>query len=55
MLTRGAQVTGVASAALGLSVLSTGARVYVRLRLQKFFGIEDYLTVAAVVRCDRDK
>lgn len=43
-------MTGVASAALSLSVLSTIARVYVRLKLQKFFGIEDYLTVAAVVR-----
>lgn len=46
---RGAQVTGVACASLALPWLAVALRAYVRIGIQKFFGPEDYLTVASVV------
>ena len=49
-VTRGAQVTGVAVASLCLSWLAVCARFYVRIRMQKMFGPEDWLTVASMVR-----
>jgi hypothetical protein len=49
MLTRGAQVTGVAACALCLTWLSCAARAYVRIHMQHFFGIEDWLTLAALL------
>src|SRR5258706_12430258 len=49
MLTRGAQVTGVAVCSLCLSWISVVLRFYVRVRILKFFGREDWLTVATMV------
>lgn len=49
MLTRGAQVTGVAVCSLCLTWISCSLRGYVRLRILKFFGREDWLTVASLV------
>lgn len=46
---RGAQVTGVACAALALPWIAGILRFYVRIRIQKFFGPEDWLTVASIV------
>lgn len=49
MLTRGAQVTGVAVCGLCLTWISVSMRFYVRIRILKFIGREDWLTVAAMV------
>jgi hypothetical protein len=49
MLTRGAQVTGIAVLGLSLTWISSFARMYVRTRMLKFVGKEDWLTAAAVV------
>ncbi|KAG9243873.1 hypothetical protein BJ878DRAFT_461411 [Calycina marina] len=49
MLTRGAQVTGVAVCGLCLTWVSVSLRFYVRLGLQKFIGREDWLTLAAMI------
>jgi hypothetical protein len=49
MLTRGAQVTGVAVCGLCLTWISVTLRFYVRIRILKFIGREDWLTVAAMV------
>ena len=57
VLTRGAQVTGVAVMALSLTWISVTLRFYVRIRILRFIGREDWLTVAAMVRplfCRRD-
>lgn len=48
-VTRGAQVTGVAVASLSLTWISMVLRFYVRAGMLKFFGKEDWLTLAAVV------
>ncbi|TGO30361.1 hypothetical protein BPAE_0006g01010 [Botrytis paeoniae] len=45
---RGAQVTGVACAALALPWIACILRFYVRIGIQKFFGPEDWLTVASI-------
>ncbi|KAG4031250.1 hypothetical protein MFRU_009g00410 [Monilinia fructicola] len=45
---RGAQVTGVACASLFLPWIAVILRFYVRIRIQKFFGPEDWLTVASI-------
>ncbi|KAF7913690.1 uncharacterized protein EAF01_000096 [Botrytis porri] len=45
---RGAQVTGVACAALALPWIAGILRCYVRIGIQKFFGPEDWLTVASI-------
>ncbi|KAF7923594.1 hypothetical protein EAE99_006853 [Botrytis elliptica] len=45
---RGAQVTGVACAALALPWIAGILRFYVRIGIQKFFGPEDWLTVASI-------
>ncbi|CAD6448128.1 8a9ae0a6-52cf-4c0d-a118-9221d71ff85e [Sclerotinia trifoliorum] len=45
---RGAQVTGVACASLALPWIAGVLRIYVRTRIQKFFGSEDWLTVASM-------
>lgn len=49
MLTRGAQVTGVAVCSLCLTWISVSLRFYVRIGILKFFGREDWLTLAAMV------
>jgi hypothetical protein len=49
LLTRGAQITGVAAMALCLTWISVSLRFYVRIRILKFVGREDWLTVAAMV------
>lgn len=46
---RGAQVTGVACASLALPWIAGILRFYVRIGIQKFFGPEDWLTVASIV------
>lgn len=46
---RGAQVTGVACASLALPWIAGVLRIYVRTRIQKFFGSEDWLTVASMI------
>ena len=46
---RGPQVLGVDSAALILAFIATVLRVYVRLRLVKAFGLDDWLMLAAMV------
>ncbi|ESZ97274.1 hypothetical protein SBOR_2348 [Sclerotinia borealis F-4128] len=46
---RGAQVTGVACASLALPWIAVILRFYVRIRIQKFFGPEDWLTVASMI------
>ncbi|CAG8955036.1 hypothetical protein HYFRA_00007050 [Hymenoscyphus fraxineus] len=48
-VTRGAQVTGIAVMALFLTWLSFSLRLYVRTRLLKFFGREDWLMVASMI------
>jgi hypothetical protein len=48
-LTRGAQITGVATMSLCLTWISVSLRFYVRIRLLKFLGREDWLTFAAMV------
>lgn len=48
-VTRGAQVTGVVVASLCLSWTAVIARFYVRIRLQRMFGAEDWLTAASMV------
>lgn len=48
-LTRGAQITGVATMSLSLTWISVSLRFYVRIRLLKFIGREDWLTFAAMV------
>ncbi|KAM3069179.1 hypothetical protein ACMFMG_010699 [Clarireedia jacksonii] len=45
---RGAQVTGVACASLALPWIAVILRFYVRTRIQRFFGPEDWLTVASM-------
>ncbi|KAM0165943.1 hypothetical protein ACHAQE_002043 [Botrytis cinerea] len=45
---RGAQVTGVACASLALPWIAGILRFYVRIGIQKFFGPEDWLTVASI-------
>jgi hypothetical protein len=52
MLTRGAQVTGVAVCSLCLTWISVSLRFYVRIGILKFIGREDWLTLAAMV-CQR--
>jgi hypothetical protein len=47
-VTRGAQVTGVAGASLCLPWLAVVARFFVRIRIQKMFGREDWLTAASM-------
>jgi hypothetical protein len=47
---RGAQVTGVACASLALPWIAVFLRFYVRTRIQRFFGPEDWLTVVSMVR-----
>lgn len=49
-LTRGAQITGVATMSLCLTWISVSLRFYVRIRILKFIGREDWLTFAAMVR-----
>jgi hypothetical protein len=49
VLTRGAQVTGVAVMALSLTWISVSLRFYVRIGILKFIGREDWLTIAAMV------
>jgi hypothetical protein len=49
MLTRGAQVTGVAVCSLSLTWITVTLRFYVRMYMLKFVGKEDWLTVAAMV------
>jgi hypothetical protein len=51
---RGAQVTGVACASLALPWIAVILRFYVRTRIQRFFGPEDWLTVASVVCEDHE-
>ncbi|KAI9641044.1 hypothetical protein NHQ30_010472 [Ciborinia camelliae] len=46
---RGAQVTGVACASLALPWIAVILRFYVRIGIQKFFGPEDWLTVASMI------
>jgi len=46
---RGAQVTGVACAALFCPWIAVMARCYVRLGIQKTFGKEDWVTLASLV------
>lgn len=46
---RGAQVTGVACAALVLPWIAVVLRLYVRIGIQKFVGTEDWLTLASMV------
>lgn len=46
---RGAQVTGVACAALFCPWVAVMARFYVRLGIQKIFGKEDWVTLASLV------
>lgn len=48
-LTRGAQITGVATMSLCLTWISISLRFYVRVRILKFIGREDWLTFAAMV------
>ena len=48
-LTREAQVTGVATMSLCLTWISVLLRFYVRIRLLKFVGSEDWLTFATMV------
>lgn len=48
-LTRGAQITGVATMSLCLTWISVSLRFYVRIRILKFIGREDWLTFAAMV------
>lgn len=46
---RGAQVTGVACAALVLPWVAVVLRLYVRIGIQRFVGTEDWLTLASMV------
>lgn len=48
-VTRGAQVTGIAVMALSLTWISFALRFYVRTRILKFIGREDWLMVASMV------
>lgn len=48
-VSRGAQITGVAVCSLTLIWLSFALRLYVRGRILKFLGREDWITVAAMV------
>ncbi|QSZ30857.1 hypothetical protein DSL72_000415 [Monilinia vaccinii-corymbosi] len=48
-VTRGAQVTGVVCASLILPWIAGILRFFVRMRIQKFVGHEDWLTVASLV------
>ena len=48
-LSRGAQITGVATMSLTLTWISVSLRFYVRVRILKFIGKEDWLTLAAMV------
>jgi hypothetical protein len=47
---RAAQLAGVNIAALILATIVTGLRCFVRLRILKAFGTDDWLMVAAAVR-----
>ncbi|KAH8591728.1 hypothetical protein B0O99DRAFT_577950 [Bisporella sp. PMI_857] len=49
MLTRGAQVTGVAVCSLCLTWISVSLRFYVRIGIQEFIGREDWLTLGAMI------
>jgi hypothetical protein len=48
-LTRGAQITGVATMSLCLTWVSVSLRFYVRIHVLKFVGMEDWLTLVAMV------
>ena len=49
MYNRGPQLEAVTIAFLTFSTICVALRLYVRLRLTKFFGYDDYLLVGAAV------
>jgi hypothetical protein len=52
---RATELTAVNIAAVSLAAVVTGLRCFVRIRLLKAFGIDDYLMVAAMVCFGRRK
>lgn len=47
---RGPRLRNITAVFLALAIFSTALRCYVRARIVKWFGLDDWLMVAALVR-----